>query len=87
MSDRILTKLFEPMAALMDVEAAQKILTVKADRRTQARVAKLAQKCNNGELTPEERREYEEFIRVGDLVALFRAKALAVIATANRRKK
>jgi len=71
----------------MNEDVARKILAVKADRKTQARVAKLAEKCNEGELTPEERREYEEHIRVGDLVALFRAKALAVIATAKRRKK
>lgn len=87
MSERTLRKLFEPMAALMDVEAAKKILTIKADRKTRARVSKLAQKCSDGILTPEERSEYEEHILVGDLVALFRAKALAVIATAKRRKK
>ena len=86
MSDRMLTRLFEPIAAAMSEEAARKLLAIKADHKTQARVAKLAKKCNEGELRPAERREYERYIMMGNIVALFRAKALAMLAVKRRAK-
>ena len=52
----LLERILEPVSAPLHEEAAQKILALKADRKTQARVTKLADKCNEGELTPEERR-------------------------------
>ena len=52
-----LDKILEPVSSSLNEEAARKILTLKADRKTQARVAKLADKCNEGELTSDERSE------------------------------
>lgn len=87
MSERTLTKMFETVVDSLNEEAAQKFLAIKADRKTRARIAKLAEKCNEGELTPAERREYEFHIMMGNLVALFRAKALAMMAAKKRAKK
>jgi hypothetical protein len=47
---------------------------LKADSRTLARVDKLARKCNEGELTPEETTEYQTNVRAGDVNAMLRAK-------------
>jgi hypothetical protein len=42
--------------------------------------SKLADKCTEGELTPEERDEYEGMIRVGNFVAILQAKARRLLA-------
>ena len=40
----------------------------------------LAAKCNEGELSQQERDEYEEYVRVGNLLALIKAKAKRIFA-------
>jgi hypothetical protein len=77
---RFLERLLEPVSSALNSEAAQKLIGLKADKKTQAMVAKLAQKCNEGDLTAEERAEYETYVMVGELVALLQAKARVLLA-------
>lgn len=72
---RILDRLLEPVSSSLNDEAARKLIGLKADRKAQVRVARLARKCNEGELTPEERAEYEMYVMAGDFVAILQAKA------------
>jgi len=76
----LLDRILEPVSASLNEEAAQKILALKADRKTQALVNKLADKCNEGELTPEERREYELYVMADHFVAVLKAKARILLA-------
>jgi hypothetical protein len=71
----LLDRILEPVSSSLNPEAARKILALKADRKTQARVSKLADKCNEGELTPDERREYEMYLMANHLIAILKAKA------------
>jgi len=71
----ILERLLEPVSRSLNVEAARKLVRLKADAKTQARVAQLARKCNEGELTAKERAEYERYVTVGNLIAILQAKA------------
>jgi hypothetical protein len=41
---------------------------------------KLARKCNEGELTPTERSEYETYVMAGDIVAILQAQARLLLA-------
>ena len=41
--------LLEPIVSSLNDEAARKLLRVKADAKTRARVSALASKCNEGE--------------------------------------
>ena len=70
-----LDRILEPVSSSLNPEAARKILALKADRKTQARVSRLADKCNEGELTPDERREYEMYLMANHLIAILKAKA------------
>lgn len=72
---RFLERLLEPISGSLNVEAARKLIGLRADLRSQARVAALARKCNEGNLTPKERVEYETYILAGDLMAILQAKA------------
>jgi hypothetical protein len=76
----LLHRVLEPVCSSLNEEAAQKLLHLKADRKTQARVAKLAEKCNEGELTPAERREYEMYVMANHFIAILQAKARILLA-------
>jgi hypothetical protein len=77
---RVLERLLEPVSASLNEEAARKLIGLKADRKAKARVAALARKCNDGDLTPQERDEYELYVMAGEFVAILQAKARLVLA-------
>ena len=74
-STTLLERLLEPVSRSLNVEAARKLMQMKADSKTQARLDELACKCNEGELTPAERDEYERYVTAGNLIAILQAKA------------
>lgn len=75
----MLERLLEPVGRSLNVEAARKLVQLKADAETQARIDELARKCNEGELTPE-RLEYERYVTAGNLIAILQAKARLILA-------
>jgi hypothetical protein len=76
----LLDRILEPVSSSLNAEAAEKLLSLKADRKLQARVTKLADKCNEGELTPAERRDYELYLMANHFVAILKAKARILLA-------
>src|SRR5437762_1249541 len=82
---RLLDRILEPVSSSLNAEAARKLIGLKADSRTQARVAKLADKCNEDTLTPRERREYEMYVMVGHIIALCRPKLASSWPAASNR--
>lgn len=81
---QILERILEPVSASLNDEAARKLIGLKADRKAQMRVAQLAERCNEGELTPDERQEYELYLMVGHFVAVLQAKARVLLARRGR---
>jgi len=73
--DFLLDRILDPVSSSLNEDAARKLLNLKADRKAQARVSKLAEKCNEGELTADERREYEMYVLANHFVAVLQAKA------------
>lgn len=71
----LLGQVIEPLGRHLNAEAANEILSLRAEDRASRRIEELAGKCAQGELMPEERAEYQLFVDVGDLVALLKAKA------------
>jgi hypothetical protein len=80
----VLARLLEPVTESLNTEAARKLIRLKADKKTQARVNKLAAKCNEGMLTPAEHAEYERYVAVGNLIAILQAKARLILAKTAR---
>jgi hypothetical protein len=70
-----LERLLEPVSRCLTPEVARRIVELRANRRLQKRVDELADKCNEGRLTPEEQEEYETFIRGSRFIAILQAKA------------
>ena len=77
---RVLQRLLEPVSSSLNEEAARKLIGLKADRKAQARVAELARKCNEGQLTLEERQQYETYVLAGEFIAILQAKARLLLA-------
>jgi hypothetical protein len=76
----VLSQLLEPVGQMMPVKFAEELAAMRATQDVQARIDELAEKCNEGELTPEERAEYEAYVDAIDIISLLQAKARAVLA-------
>jgi hypothetical protein len=81
---RIFERILNPVSASLNEEAARKLIGLKADRKAQARVARLARKCNDGTLTSNERTEYETYVLAGEFVAVLQAQARIHLARRGR---
>jgi hypothetical protein len=75
----ILAQLLEPLEQCMTLELAQRIAELRATPTAQARIDELADRCNEGELTPEEAVEYDSYIDAIDLIAVLQAQARDVL--------
>jgi hypothetical protein len=77
----VLGRALEPIGGCLTPKAAGKLLRVKVDKKTQARLDVLADKCTEGELSADERAEYESAVLTLELVTLLQAEARAFLAT------
>jgi hypothetical protein len=75
----VLNRLLDPLGRILTPEVARKLVRLRFDRTAQARIDKLARKCNDGALTDEERREYETYVYAIDFIAILQAKARALL--------
>jgi hypothetical protein len=82
---RLLQRILDPVSSSLNDEAAHKLIGLKADRKAQTRVAELAGKCNEGELTPDERVEYETYVMAGEFIAILQAQARLLLARRGRK--
>jgi hypothetical protein len=74
-----LAKILDPVAQCFTPEVAQRVAELRADPAVQARIEELAEKCNEGTITPEEMAEYDAYIQAMDVVAVLQKKARALI--------
>ena len=75
----LLHELLDPIGRIFTPEVARKLVNLQFDARTQARIDKLARKCNEGKLTEPERREYEACVHAIDFIAILQAKARTLL--------
>ena len=70
-----LDRLFDPANPFLTEEGAQMLAGLRAEPAEEALMEALAAKANEGTLTPEERREYESWVRSGAVISILQAKA------------
>ena len=75
-----LDRILDPVGRALNPEAARRLVGLRLDAKTQARIDRLARKCNEGKLSPKERSEYETYVSAIDFVAILQAKARAILA-------
>jgi hypothetical protein len=83
-ASQVLDRLFDPIAQCLTPEVARALVNLRAQPDVQARIDELAEKCNDGELTPLEHAEYRDIVEAIDFISLLQAKARArLVRVAN----
>ena len=77
----ILDEVLEPVAGCFTLDVAREIAALKAASTLQVRLDELAGKANEGELTEEERVQYEAYVEAIDVISILQAKARKILAT------
>ncbi len=77
--------MLDPVGKSFGVKTAQALVNLRADAELQANMERLARRCTEGKLTPEEKAEYDAFVSANNVIAILQAKARAVLA--RQRKK
>ena len=70
-----LDRLLDPVTRCLTPEAARRLVSLRADPEFQERIDLLADRCTEGELTPEEREAYENYVRTIQIIAVLQSKA------------
>jgi hypothetical protein len=70
-----LDRLLEPFADCLTPDVAAKVADMRADKMMQARIDYLADRANEGLLTPGEADEYDSYLHAIDVIAVLQAKA------------
>ena len=84
--NKSLDRLLDPVSKSFSVKTAKAIADLRADAELQAKMERLAIRCTEGELTAEEKAEYDALITANNVIAILQAKARAVIASHCQRK-
>ncbi len=67
--------LLEPLSLCLDAESARRLVAFRVDPQVLARIEMLGERANEGQLTADERSEYEALINAADFIAILRLKA------------
>jgi hypothetical protein len=76
----VLDEMLEPVSRSFGLKTARALAALRVGGRTQARVEKLAEKCNEGKLTASERAEYEAYVQASTLIGILQAKARHILS-------
>jgi hypothetical protein len=76
----VLDRLVGPLGECLTPESARRLLALKADPALQVRVDYLADRHNEGLLTPDEHSEYGMYVSFSTFVAILKSKARQLLA-------
>jgi hypothetical protein len=76
----VIDRLLEPFGRALTPALARTLVDLRAPLEEQDRIDELAEKCNEGTLSAEERAEYEDYVRVIHFLGIVQAKARAILA-------
>ena len=70
----------DPLLRLLTSEQIRQLVDFKPPVDLESRIETLAEKANEGELHPDERAEYEGYVRANHFIAVLQAKARRFLA-------
>jgi hypothetical protein len=68
----VLNRMLDPLSRCLDAESARRVVELTFDPSVQVRVEVLAERANEGLLTPDERSEYEAYLNADDFIAVLK---------------
>ena len=71
----VLDRMLDPLIRCLDAESVKRVSELSVDPVVQARVDVLAERANEGLLTPEERAEYLAYINADEFIEILKMKA------------
>ncbi len=77
--DSLLDRVLDPFTECLTAEVAERIVNLRADAQTQARVDELADKANEGALSTEEESEYDMYRDAFHFITMVQAKARTLV--------
>lgn len=75
-----LDEVLEPVARCFTPDVARRIAELRAAPALQTRLDELASKANEGDLTEQEREQYEAYVEAMDVISILQAKARKILA-------
>ena len=72
----VLDGLLEPLSRCLDADSARRVVELRVAPPIQERIDTLAELANEGQLTDDERAEYEALINAADFISILKRKAL-----------
>jgi len=79
----VLDRILDTLSRALSPEVAREILALRADDATLMYVDELADRANEGTLSPDDLADYESFVAAANLVAILQAKARTVLAATS----
>jgi len=76
----ILDQLLTPVGDCLTPDVARHLVDLRASAEVQARLDELADKCTEGQLTAEERAEYEAAVAAIEFISVLQAKARRLLS-------
>jgi len=73
----------DPLLRILTPEQAREIVDYHADEELQMRIEELAEKANEGELSADERAEYEGYVKANRFAAVLQAGVRDLFATSG----
>jgi hypothetical protein len=70
-----LDRILDPLSDCLNTEVAQRIVELRIEPDIQSRIEELADRCNEGLLTEDERAEYDSYIEAAEILSLIKLKA------------
>ena len=70
----------EPVFRILTPEQIAQIVQFRADDSLQDRIEELASKCTEGELTSEERAEYDGYVQANSFIATLQMRARKLLS-------
>ncbi len=75
----VLDELWDPVGRCLTLDVAKSIAQLRAPELVQRKLDEFAEKSTEGTLPPEERTEYETYVRSINVTGILQAKARAII--------
>lgn len=75
MSTTLLDSMIEPFTECLTRDAAQKIVSLRADENVQHRIDELASLANLGQLSDAQRAEYDRYLAAFHFITIIQSKA------------
>jgi len=78
-----LDRLLDPVGRSLSPETARTLVNLRADSTFQARLDELADRNTAGQLTPEERQEYDLYLSALSVLTVLQSKARLLLKDGN----